>query len=321
MLPIRDLNPSRTYPVVNNLIIGICVLVFLVELGQDDFERFIYLYGLVPARYTVPEISVYFSLGSQVFSFFSFMFLHGGFWHIISNMWVLYIFGDNVEDTLGHGRYALFYILCGLASGLVHIMTNYYSQMPVVGASGAIAGVMGAYFVLFPGARVLTLVPLFIIPFFFEIPAYFFLGIWFFIQLLNATGPAGSIGGVAWWAHVGGFLSGIFLLKMFNVTPVKERPAEREGITARRKTPRIQVVHPSGPAEDPNLYGEIAITPLEGLTGTTKTVNVPWGFHSRLYRVVVPPGTKPGSTLRLKGLGRILPDGTRGDLYLKVNFI
>ncbi|OQX60796.1 MAG: rhomboid family intramembrane serine protease [Desulfococcus sp. 4484_241] len=321
MLPIRDLNPSRTYPVVNNLIIGICVLVFLVELGQDDFERFIYLYGLVPARYTVPEISVYFSLGSQVFSFFSFMFLHGGFWHIISNMWVLYIFGDNVEDTLGHGRYALFYILCGLASGLVHIMTNYYSQMPVVGASGAIAGVMGAYFVLFPGARVLTLVPLFIIPFFFEIPAYFFLGIWFFIQLLNATGPAGSIGGVAWWAHVGGFLSGIFLLKMFNVTPVKERPAEREGITARRKTPRIQVVHPSGPAEDPNLYGEIAITPLEGLTGTTKTVNVPWGFHSRLYRVVVPPGTKPGSTLRLKGLGRILPDGTRGDLYLRVNFI
>ncbi len=321
MLPIRDLNPSRTYPVVNNLIIGICVLVFLVELGQDDFERFIYLYGLVPARYTVPEISAYFSLGSQVFSFFSFMFLHGGFWHIISNMWVLYIFGDNVEDTLGHGRYALFYILCGLASGLVHIMTNYYSQMPVVGASGAIAGVMGAYFVLFPGARVLTLVPLFIIPFFFEIPAYFFLGIWFFIQLLNATGPAGSIGGVAWWAHVGGFLSGIFLLKMFNVTPVKERPAEREGITARRKTPRIQVVHPSGPAEDPNLYGEIAITPLEGLTGTTKTVNVPWGFHSRLYRVVVPPGTKPGSTLRLKGLGRILPDGTRGDLYLRVNFI
>ncbi|MFZ5562636.1 MAG: rhomboid family intramembrane serine protease [Thermodesulfobacteriota bacterium] len=321
MLPLRDLNPSRTVPVVNNAIIGICVVAFLIELGQDDFEKFLYIYGLVPARYSVPEMAAYFSFGQQVFSFFSFMFLHGGFWHILSNMWVLYIFGDNIEDRLGHARYAAFYLLCGLASGLAHMIPNMQSTVPVVGASGAIAGVMGAYFILYPRARVLTLVPLLFIPLFFEIPAFFFLGLWFVMQLLNAAGSGGMGGGVAWWAHVGGFVAGIALLKMFKVMPAEALAGRPENITTRRKTPRIQVVHPSGPADDPNLYGEILLTSLEGVTGTTKTVNIPWGFQSRLYNVAVPAGIKPGATLRLKGLGRIAPDGSRGDVFLKVNFM
>ncbi|MDY6832108.1 MAG: rhomboid family intramembrane serine protease [Thermodesulfobacteriota bacterium] len=324
MLPIRDSNPSRTVPVVNNTIIGICVVVFLIELGQGSgFDKFLYLYGLVPARYSVPEMAAYFSFFQQAFSFLSFMFLHGGFWHILFNMWVLYIFGDNIEDRLGHGRYAAFYLLCGLASGLAHMIPNIQSTVPVVGASGAIAGVMGAYFILYPRAKVLTLVPLLFIPLFFEIPAFFFLGFWFVMQVLSAAGSSGGIagGGVAWWAHVGGFVAGIVLLRMFKVMPAQALSERPTNITTRRKSPRIQVIHPTGPGNDPNLYGDITITSLEGITGATKTVNIPWGFQSRLYKVAVPPGTKSGATLRLKGLGRIAPDGTRGDLFLKVNFM
>lgn len=123
---------------------------------------------------------------------------------------------------------------------------------------------------------------------------------------------------MAWWAHVGGFVAGVALLKVFGAMPaggVAQRPA---GVTAKKKTPRLQVIRPHGPANDPNLYGEMVITHLEGIAGTTKTVNIPWGFQSRLYRVVVPPGTQTGTKLRLKGLGKRFSDGTRGDLFLKV---
>ena len=130
----------------------------------------------MPARYTVPEISGYFSIGQQVFSFVSFMFIHGGFWHLLGNMWSLYILGDNVEDRLGPLRYLAFYLLCGITSGLTHIIINHHSQLPTIGASGAIAGVMGAYFILYPKSKILTLIPIFIIPYFVEIPAFFFNG-------------------------------------------------------------------------------------------------------------------------------------------------
>jgi membrane associated rhomboid family serine protease len=146
------------------------------------------------------------------------MFLHGGWMHFIGNMWVLFLFGDAVEDRMGPARYLVFYLLCGLAAGLTHYLTNPTSPVPTVGASGAIAGVMGAYFVLFPTARVITLIPVFFFPFLVEIPAVVYLGVWFASQLFSGTlalvGPQ-YYEGVAWWAHVGGFVAGIALLPLF----------------------------------------------------------------------------------------------------------
>ena len=220
MIPIRDTLSSKNYPVVNTAIIGLNVLVYLIQMSQGgQAGRFIYIYGLVPARYSLPQIASYFSLEQQLFSLISFMFLHGGFWHLLGNMWSLYIFGDNIEDRLGSLRYLLFYLLCGLASGLFHLLLNLNSNVPTIGASGAIAGVMGAYFLLFPKSRILTVIPILFIPFFIEIPAYFFLGIWFLLQFLSAAGSDGIAGGIAWWAHIGGFISGMILLKLFHVFP------------------------------------------------------------------------------------------------------
>ena len=145
MIPIRDTIPSKNYPIVNNTIIAINVLIYLLQLAQGEgLYRFVQIYGLIPARYTVPQISHYFSTGQQLFSFLSFMFLHGGFLHLLGNMWSLYIFGDNVEDRLGHFRYLVFYLLCGLASGFSHLLFNLHSTVATIGASGAIAGGMGA---------------------------------------------------------------------------------------------------------------------------------------------------------------------------------
>ena len=202
MIPIRDTIKAETYPMVNLSLITINVVVFLFELSQGPaLSRFVYTYGLVPARYSVPQISTHFDSGQQIFSFLSFMFLHGGFLHLLGNMWILYIFGDNVEDKLGHFRYLVFYLLCGFTSGMSHLFLNWYSEIPTVGASGAIAGVMGAYFVLYPGARVLTLIPIFFFLQFVEIPAFLFLGLWFVFQFLSAAVSSGQEGGIAWWAH------------------------------------------------------------------------------------------------------------------------
>ncbi len=215
MIPLRDINPSRNFPVVNTLLIGINVVVFFLQMSQgNEMDRFVYTYGLVPARYAISHVSAYFTPFQQVFSFISFMFLHGGFLHLLGNMWSLYIFGDNVEDRLGPFRYLLFYLLCGLASGVSHLLLNMNSTIPTIGASGAIAGVMGAYLVLHPRSRILTLIPILIFPWFVEIPAFFFIGFWFVLQLLNAAGSHGGGGGIAWWAHIGGFLFGIVFLKM-----------------------------------------------------------------------------------------------------------
>ena len=131
MIPLRDTTPTKNYPVVNSVLIGINVVIFLVQLVQsDNWNKFVYVYGLVPRGYSVPEISVYFSTGQQIFSLITFMFLHGGFLHIIGNMWSLYIFGDNVEDRLGPFRYLAFYLLCGIGSGMAHLMLNLHSNLP-----------------------------------------------------------------------------------------------------------------------------------------------------------------------------------------------
>jgi membrane associated rhomboid family serine protease len=319
MIPIRDTHPPKNRPVVNNLLIAANILVFLIQLSQGpDGNLFIYVYGLVPARYSVPQISEYFSFWQQAFSFLSFMFLHGGFMHLIGNMWFLYIFGDNVEDRLGPVRYLVFYLLCGLSSGVSHLLLNLGSNVPTIGASGAIAGVMGAYFLLHPSARILTLIPIIIIPWFVEIPAFVFLGVWFLFQFLNAAGSSGVAGGVAWWAHIGGFVFGMIFLKIFEKVPATGIRQKIQPITERKTTHRLQVIHPSGPGDDSNLYGILRITRHEAASGARKVVNIPWGFYKRLFQVTVPAGVRAGTQLRLEGLGKVLPDGRRGNLFLKV---
>ena len=319
MIPLRDTVPADNYPVVNSVLIGINVVIFMLQLSIDaEWERFVYIYGLVPARYSIPQISAYFSAPQQVLSFCSFMFLHGGFWHLLGNMWSLYIFGDNVEDRLGHLRYLVFYLSCGIASGVSHLLLNLTSNIPTIGASGAIAGVMGAYLILYPRSRILTLIPIIFIPYFLEIPAYFFLGFWFLLQFINAAGAQSQVTGVAWWAHIGGFLCGIVFIKIFLALPAIGPDSKFRRITERKKTPRLQVIRPISPNSDPHLYGVITITPHEAVNGTHKLVNIPWGFHKRLFRIAVPAGIQEGRKLRLKGLGRQIRSGERGDLYLKV---
>ena len=208
MIPLRDTIPSSRFPVITISLICINVLVFLTEnsLNAQDLNQLFHAWGIVPLRFTHPR------LHANYFTLLSSMFIHGGWMHIIGNMWSLWIFGDNVEDRMGRGGFLLFYLLSGLAAGAIHIASNPASTIPTVGASGAIAGVMGAYLLLFPHATVVTLVPIF---FFFqviELPAVFFLGFWFVMQLFSGTlslAAAGAqAGGVAWWAHIGGFAVG-----------------------------------------------------------------------------------------------------------------
>ena len=319
MIPIRDTTPSKTVPVVNNTIIGINVVFFLVQMAQGPAQnQFVYLYGLVPAKFTVPQVSVYFSFGQNILSLFTFMFLHGGFMHLIGNMWSLYIFGDNVEERLGPARYIAFYLLCGLASGMSHLLLNARSNIPTIGASGAIAGVMGAYFILYPRSRILTLIPIIIIPWFVEIPAFFFLGIWFVLQFINAAGSSGHAGGIAWWAHIGGFVFGILFLKLFDRIPATGVTDRLRHATERKRSHRFQVVKTGSGEEEANLYGTLAITQYEAMVGARKLITVPWGLKKRLYNVVVPQGITDGQVLRLKGVGRTKSDGNRGDMMLKI---
>lgn len=320
MIPLRSSQRSSSYPIINNTLIGINVVFFLVELAQGPhLNEFIYVYGLIPARYFIPQISSHFTWGEQFLSFFSFMFLHGGLLHLVGNMWSLYIFGDNVEDKIGPIRYLFFYLLCGLASGVVHIISNPYSRVPTIGASGAISGVMGAFFILFPRSKILTLIPLFF--FFVEIPAYFFLGIWFLIQFLSAATSSGQIGGVAWWAHIGGFIFGMIFLKLFALIPEIGASSKLQKMTQKRTTSRIQVIRPIAMDNNPNLYGPIFLKAREAFFGTRKLISVSFGFKKRTFFLTIPPHIADGDQLRLRGLGRITEGNKRGDLYLKVSIV
>ena len=320
MIPLRDTIPTRNFPVVNTAIIGINVVVYLFQMSQGkEFFRFIYSYGLIPIRYTIPQFGSDYYGGNAIFAFISFMFLHSSFWHLLGNMWFLYIFGDNVEDRLGPIRYLVFYLLCGVASGVSHVFLNLKSDIPIIGASGAIAGVMGAYFILHPKSRILTLIPIFFIPYFIEIPAFFFLGIWFVLQFVSAAFSPSDIGGIAWWAHIGGFVFGILFLKLFLMLPQTGITGKVQKATAKKKTHRFQIIRPVGAGADQNMYAIIEITPHEARTGVRKLVNIPQGFKKRLLNVVVPPGVKEGTLLRLKGLGQsTYQSPVAGDLYLKV---
>jgi len=315
MIPIRDTVSSKNYPVVNTMLIVINVVVFLVQISHGaGFEEFVHTWGLVPARFFLPDGVIYLS-----FSLISFMFLHGGILHLIGNMWSLYIFGDNVEDRLGSVNYLIFYLLAGLTSGLCHLVLNLHSTVPTIGASGAVAGVMGAYFILYPHSKILTLIPIIIIPLFVEIPAIFFLGLWFLMQVFNAYASVGGSSGIAWWAHIGGFVFGIMWLKLFHVGPGADPGGWFKNASVKRNTtPRFQVIKPSGLRDDGHLYEEIRITPFEAAAGARKTINIPWGFHNRFFHVMIPPGAKDGTLLRLRGIGGQTPDGGRGDALLRV---
>lgn len=190
-----------------------------MSLDPAALERLIYLFGLVPVRYSHPGSALRLGLPAVGYwPFLTCMFLHGGWIHLIGNMWTLWIFGDNVEERMGPARFLFFYLLTGVISGITHFYMNIDSLIPTVGASGAIAGVLGAYFVLFPHSRIIVLFPIFLFPFFFEIPAGIYLLFWSMTQLLSGTAAGlagGRIAGVAWWAHVGGFASGIVLYRFF----------------------------------------------------------------------------------------------------------
>ncbi len=213
MIPLRDSQPSYSTPVVTAGLIVVNVLAFLYEISLDPFSlnHLIAAYGVIPDRFD-PSTLV------------TSMFLHGGWMHLIGNMWFLWIYGDNVEDILGKAKFLLFYLLSGIAAGLVHVAFNPYSRVPTIGASGAIAGVMGAYMVKFPRSRIVTLVPIFVFLTTVEVPASIILVYWFVIQFFSGLGTIGeshlSQGGVAWFAHVGGFLAGVILIKLF---PTRER--------------------------------------------------------------------------------------------------
>ncbi len=246
MIPLRDRVPSLTFPAVTLALIGANLVVFLVELSlpADELRALFDRLALVPARLAGLSAAVG-EAGRPTAGFWSHvqplltsMFLHGGWLHLIANMWVLWLFGDNVEDRMGHLRFLLFYLLCGVVAGLLHAAFNLSSHTPTVGASGAIAGVMGAYVLMFPGARIFTLVPILIIPLFVNIPAVIFIGFWFLTQLFSGVtsiAGAGSQGGIAWWGHIGGFAFGAISLPLFRR---RGRDYPRDDSTGWRRDPR-----------------------------------------------------------------------------------
>ena len=218
LIPLRDDNPSSIVPVVSRVLIGACVLVFLwqVSLGPLDAQAAVYALGVIPAvlfegARLPPEVA----LAPPIATVFTSMFMHGGWMHLIGNMLYLWIFGDNVEDSMGHGRFVVFYLLCGVAAVLAQSLPDTHSQVPMIGASGAISGVLGAYLLLYPHARVLVLIPLGFFSQILHLRAGIVLGLWFALQLYNslATPPGG--GGVAFGAHIGGFIAGLALIPLF----------------------------------------------------------------------------------------------------------
>jgi membrane associated rhomboid family serine protease len=217
MIPLRDVIPSRSTPFITLTIIVLNSVAWLYELmlSGDELPAFLQLYGVVPADFSAPTLV-------------SSMFLHGSWMHVIGNMWYLWIFGDNIEDRLGPTRFVVFYLVCGVAAALSHVAMDTTSTLPTIGASGAVAGVMGAYFVLYPQSRVLTLVPLILFYEIIELPAILLLGFWFLMQVFAAGATAIAVtantqgGGVAFMAHVAGFVAGVVGVWLFR------RPRQRD---------------------------------------------------------------------------------------------
>jgi hypothetical protein len=224
MIPLRDENPARSAPVITRALIVLNCALFIYEfmLGPN-LEGFINLWGMVPERVSLSLSGHGEPIIGPVLTFLTSMFLHGGWMHLIGNMWFLWIFGDNVEDRLGHFGYLVFYLASGLVAAGLQFFTAPHSRAPTVGASGAIAGVLGAYAIAFPGARVVTLVPLFPFVQIVALPALVVLGFWFVIQFFSGALSLGAhaSGGIAWWAHIGGFAFGFLVMLIFG------RPRDR----------------------------------------------------------------------------------------------
>jgi membrane associated rhomboid family serine protease len=222
--PLRDTIASRSYPLVNYLIILLCSFLFLLEITLEDNElvAFIYTYGFIPSYFLDADYRIHWAYLSQEQGYIPLlacMFLHSGWLHIISNMWMLYIFGDNVEDRMGKINFLIFYLLAGLVATFTHTFMNPGSTLPIVGASGAIAGVMGAYMFMYPQSKIESLFIIFFYPIIIDIPAFTYLGIWFLIELFNGSAanffsnaPSQPI---AFWAHIGGFVFGALFHKAF----------------------------------------------------------------------------------------------------------
>lgn len=220
MIPLKDSIPNVFRPYMVWAIIGFNAVVFVYTMGLSpvNLARFFHLFGVVPIRLTQPDLALMIGYpDSGYYTLITHMFIHGGFLHFILNTWMLWIFADNIEDVMGPFRFLVFYLVCGAGALVVHILFNMNSQVPVVGASGAIAGVMGAYLLLYPHSRVITFIPIIFIPYIIEIPAVIFLGVWFVIQVVSALGSdiLGTGKGVAWWAHAGGFIVGMAILPLF----------------------------------------------------------------------------------------------------------
>ena len=223
MIPLRDNILHKRMPIISVGLIILNFMVFIYEKMQVDYLReFLFKWGLVPLKI----LSSDFALFEKIIPFITSIFLHGSWFHLISNCWFIWIFADNVEDRLGHFNFLMFFILCGIGANISHLIMNLNSPLPAIGASGAISGVLGAYFILFPFSRILTLIPFFIFWEIVEIPAFIYLGVWFLLQFLNGIAFSHQTmfyGGVAWWAHIGGFLTGIFLLNFFLKSNKKRR--------------------------------------------------------------------------------------------------
>ncbi|MBM4331920.1 MAG: rhomboid family intramembrane serine protease [Deltaproteobacteria bacterium] len=221
--PIKDDNPVSSFPFVTIGIILVNGLIFYHQLTLDftASQRFIFQWGAIPYQITRGEVIQVIPSIPLPLTLFSSMFLHGGFFHLFGNMLYLWIFGNNIEDTLGHFRFLLFYLICGLFAGAAQILSDPTSPVPMIGASGAIGGILGGYLLLFPGARILTLVFIFLFIRLIRIPALVVLGFWFFIQVLSVG--RGVISNVAFFAHIGGFLAGLALVKLFQPKPTKRR--------------------------------------------------------------------------------------------------
>jgi membrane associated rhomboid family serine protease len=222
MIPLKNMMARRSVPVVTILLIVANVLVFSYQISLSNAanDAFIRTFGMVPLKMKLALAGSHYTLLEAFLPLVTCMFLHGGFLHILGNMWFLWIFGGAVEDRLGPVSYLLFYFICGIGSGLAQALFSWGSSLPSIGASGAISGVLGAYVVFFPSSRILTLIPLFVFFFTTQIPAIIFIGLWFAIQFLSgvsslSTQGGASMGGVAWWAHVGGFVLGALLAKIF----------------------------------------------------------------------------------------------------------
>jgi hypothetical protein len=225
MIPIKDNVPSRTFPVVTVGLIVVNILIFIVEyfaLGPLEMRRFTLQYGLVPVVLREYALGGGIPAGQAITPLVTSIFLHGGLVHVVGNMWYLWIFGDNVEDRLGHFRFLVFFITCGVIGNLAHYAFNSSSMIPTIGASGAVAGVLGVYLVSYPSARVLVLIPVFFFLHFVNLPALVVLGFWIVLQFLNGAASVvftQATGGVAWWAHIGGFMGGILIFKLFRPRP------------------------------------------------------------------------------------------------------